>query len=115
MGVGSRRSPHWAGVVWGILLILLGLLLTLHNIDIIRWSVARHFWPFIPIAIGLAKLLQPARRGRREGGLVLFGGVWLLLNNLGVLRYRDSWPLLLIGWGIAMGWDAIAGPETKAE
>jgi drug/metabolite transporter (DMT)-like permease len=113
---GKRWLPNWGGVVAGTMLILFGVMLTLRNIDIVQWSIMRHFWPFIPIGIGLTKLLQPPRHGRRrEGALVLFGGVWLLLNDLQVLRYRESWPLLLIGWGIAIAWDAVAARERKAE
>jgi hypothetical protein len=116
MEVGKQPLPNRGGVVAGGMLILLGLMLTLLNIDIVQWSIMRHAWPFIPIGIGLTKLLQPPKPGRRrEGALVLFGGVWLLLNDLKVLQYRESWPLLLIGWGISIAWDALAVREWKAE
>ena len=107
------RSLNPGGIVIGVMLILLGGLLTLHNVDIVQWSIARHFWPFIPIGIGVTKLLQPVGRNRREGAFILFVGVWLLLNDFRVLRYRDSWPLLLVGWGASIAWDAIAGPASR--
>jgi hypothetical protein len=112
---GKQLVPNWGGVVTGTMLILFGALMTLHNIDIVQWSITRHFWPFIPIGIGVTKMLAPARHGRREGIFLLFGGVWLLLNDLRILRYRESWPLLLTGWGISIAWDALAARERKAE
>jgi hypothetical protein len=69
-------------------------------------------WPFIPIGIGVAKLLQPGPKSRREGAFILFVGVWLLLNASNVWRYRESWPILLVGWGISIAWGAIA-PAPK--
>jgi hypothetical protein len=55
------------------------------------------------------------RAGPSERALFLFGGVWLLLNDLQVLRYRGSWPLLLVGFGSKIAWDALAGPAPKVE
>jgi hypothetical protein len=41
-------------------------------------------------------------------------GGWLLLNEMRVLRIRDSWPLLLVALGIHTMWKAIVRPVPPA-
>jgi hypothetical protein len=108
-----RRRPNWSTIVVGLLLMLFGVTLILRNTGIIEWAALKHFWPFIPIGIGVVKLLQPVAKKRREGAFILFVGVWLLLNASNVLRHRDSWPILLVGWGIGITWNAIVPPARR--
>ena len=53
------------GVVWPMLLVILGLLFLAHNLEFIQWRQLRDilstWWPLILIALGLAQL---ARRRR---------------------------------------------------
>jgi len=53
------------GVVWPMVLVILGLLFLAHNLEFIQWRQLRDilstWWPLILIALGLAQL---ARRRR---------------------------------------------------
>ncbi len=61
------------------------------------------------MAFGLGRMLGRRRDDGRAGGLGFFLlGVWLLLNELDILDYRDSWPLLLIAMGISLVWKSLA-------
>ena len=53
------------GIVFPIVLVVLGLLFLAHNLEFIQWTqlreVLRTWWPLILIALGIAQL---ARRGK---------------------------------------------------
>lgn len=53
------------GVVWPMVLVILGLLFLAHNLEFVQWRQLRDilstWWPLILIALGLAQL---ARRRR---------------------------------------------------
>jgi len=53
------------GIVWPMVLVVLGVLFLAHNLDFIQWKQLRDilstWWPVILIALGLAQL---ARRRR---------------------------------------------------
>lgn len=47
-----RRDP----LAWGIILIVIGLIFLLHNIDISLWDSIARLWPVVLIAWGIWKL-----------------------------------------------------------
>lgn len=102
--------PNRTGtVVFGLTIILVGVVLFLGRLGVIDSpQVWRLLWPFLIMAIAVGKMARPDAHGRREGGGLLFIGVWFLLNQLEILQYRDSWPLLLVGFGLSIVWTAIA-------
>jgi hypothetical protein len=110
-----RRSS--GGIVFGLMLILLGVVLILRNVGLVPttsvgiWLLT--VWALLFISLGLVKLFTPSPRIRREGVGQLFIGSWLLLNQLQVLKYRDSWPILLIGIGIGIIWAALEKPRIR--
>ena len=104
----------------GIVLILLGMTFLLMNMGMIEHVHVWHFWPLILIVIGLGKLLQP------ESGRVRWNGLWLVLLgawfqmvtlHIYGLTYRNSWPVVLIIWGLIHVGRALAGqsPTTLAK
>jgi len=103
-----RDRPGPAGIVIGLVIVALGVVLFLEQIGTFGWRPTWSFWPVLIIAMGLARFSQPRADGRREGGWLIFIGSWLLLNEMRVLRFRDSWPLLLVALGIHTMWKAIA-------
>jgi ribose/xylose/arabinose/galactoside ABC-type transport system permease subunit len=54
------------GIVWPILLVVLGLLFLAHNLEFLQWKELRNllstWWPLVLIALGLAQLAR-----RRKG------------------------------------------------
>ncbi len=97
-----RLSPQF---VLGLLIVIVGVLFTLDNLDMIDARQYLRYWPVLLIVYGLAKVLQPETRGGRFWGIVItFVGAGLLLDKLDVLDFRlwDFWPLLLVALGVTM-------------
>ncbi|MEO7144290.1 MAG: DUF5668 domain-containing protein [Bryobacteraceae bacterium] len=100
---GRRRRSPASGVVVGAVVILVGILLLLKNLDIIWFHDVWIFWPVILIAAGLGKFFgAPGLHSRVWGVLLAAAGVLFLLENLGYLSInpRLVGPLALIGMGI---------------
>jgi LiaF transmembrane domain len=113
---GNRRRNS-GGIVFGLMLILLGAVLILRNVGLVpptsRGLGWLTLWALLFISLGLVKLFTAGPHNRREGVGQLFVGSWLLLNQFQVLNYRDSWPILLIGIGIGIIWSAIERPRYR--
>jgi predicted membrane protein len=94
-------------LVFGLGVMVLGLLLTLDTFGIVETRPLVRFWPVLLIAVGLAKLGHAIRCGRAEGlGLALVG-VALLLNNLDVVRLRQLVPVAILAVGTVIVWKAL--------
>lgn len=105
------------GIGNGILLVVIGVLFLLNQQGIAGF---RHLWPLILIALGLISLLFPkdettyvgavaGGRGARRRPNRATGGFWLimvgvifLLDQNGVFRIHESWPLFIVAAGLAM-------------
>ena len=104
---GGKAGIPSSRLVLGTVAIILGILFTLNNLGIIEVSDYLRFWPVALIAFGMAVFLESSKTpGQFAGGVVMLAGMLLLLNNLGVLRFRlhDWWPLLLVLIGISIIW-----------
>ena len=85
----------------------LGVVLFLDQTGLFGWRMSWSLWPFLIIGLGLARFSTPRPDGTREGGWLIFIGTWLLLNEMRVLRFRDSWPLVLVALGVHTIWKAV--------
>jgi hypothetical protein len=103
----DRPNPGWAGVVIGLTIVGLGVVLFLDQTGLFGWRMSWSLWPFLIIGLGLARFSTPRPDGTREGGWLIFIGTWLLLNEMRVLRFRDSWPLVLVALGVHTIWKAV--------
>ena len=87
----------------GILIIGIGSLLLLGNLQILEVEHIWRFWPVILLAAGINMLIRCRLGPGSEGGVVLtvLGGAFLL-RNMGWLdwRFKHIWPLLLILLGV---------------
>lgn len=74
MTAERRRSRGQA--LAGLFLLLLGSLLFAQNLDVLSLRQYRQFWPVLPLAFGLFKLLLGATQGEKAFGLLVavFGG-----------------------------------------
>jgi predicted membrane protein len=103
-----RLTPQ---LVLGFFIILIGVLFTLDNLDVLEAEEYFRLWPAGVIAVGLTKLVQSKNTAGRAAGIVfsLVGTLWLL-SNLRVLRFSiwDYWPLILVAVGASMVWQAFA-------
>ena len=121
----TEKYVGWNGrMMFGILVLLFGALLLLNNTDIIDLGPIHRLWPLILVFLGLSTLINAydrqdsgvgvwQMRGRRPhsgGGIwLIFLGLWLLVstNHLFGLRFRDTWPIFIIAWGVTMVWRSL--------
>ena len=109
---GSDRSHHTPRVTLGVAAIIVGVLLTLRNLDIPGMNDILEFWPLVLVALGLAMALRPRGVPGRGMGLLLAAvGAWFLLKHLGIVRgdIWDLWPLFLVFAGGSLVWHATRG------
>jgi len=102
-------------VLMGVLVIAVGLLFLLDNLDIIDLHDALAFWPMIFIFAGVAKLLDTTSPDGYLVGLAGIGiGVTMILHRLGIIYFswRAFWPLILIAVGVMVVYRATTGRPT---
>jgi len=113
-----------------VVLIGLGVLFLLHTLDI--WEFSPHrVWPLILIGIGGFLLLRRlgvlgqaprglgrgryCRRGLMGPVILLTLGLQFLLENMGIIRFGRTLPLLLIVIGLVKIFESTAPPGTLPE
>jgi predicted membrane protein len=110
-----RITPH---LMFGLLIILVGLALTLDNLRIAEAESFLRFWPSGLIVIGVAKLWQVGTgHGRPIGGvLFILAGSWMQLETLGYVddSFVDLWPVLLVIVGGVIVWQGIQGRQHRS-
>jgi hypothetical protein len=98
----------------GIFFTILGVLLTLDNLDVVEAGRILRYWPVVLIAYGLINLGDAGRRGLASASIVI--GALLLALKTHLLRFSlfDLWPVLLIAIGAVIVLRALGvqGPET---
>ena len=102
MNRSFRLTPQF---VFGICIIVLGLLFTLDNLDLIDARNYLYFWPSIFVLVGLLKLIQPSGTpGKVFGfGLVLLGSL-MILDRLDMIEFSilQLWPIFIILFGFSL-------------
>ncbi|MBA2257576.1 MAG: hypothetical protein H0W18_01635 [Acidobacteria bacterium] len=110
---GFRLTPH---LIFGLVIILVGVVFTLDNLNIAHAEDYLRYWPAALIAIGLAKLWQDRKDGPPLGGGILtLIGSWLLVDLLGYVDVSliDFWPLLLVFVGSVIVWQGYRGRRQR--
>ena len=116
----SHKTPQQR-IVFGTVLALLGVIFLLDNFHVFDASRVLSFWPVVFMAVGTLKLTQA--RGTKDsviGGSLLLLGIGLTLDHMGLIsvRWRDLWPLVLIGVGILVifkgQWGEPFGRDTQS-
>ncbi len=97
----NQRDPQQR-LVFGLLIMAVGVLALLDNLRIFEGVRLISFWPAVFIVGGILKMSQSqARSGYVIGAIFIAVGSIMTLNNLGVIsvRIRDFWPVILIAIG----------------
>lgn len=100
-----NRRPH-SPVFPGIILIAIGALFLLSNLNIVFLPDIWQYWPVILIVVGGYKMVTSQCTSQAIGGLILvcIGGVFLL-RSLGYIHgnvWAFVWPMILIAIGASM-------------
>jgi hypothetical protein len=84
-------------VAFGVIIMALGLLFLMDKLEMVQEAVLGLFWPGVLVAWGFKRIVWPSRPGREVGGvwIALTGGL-LVLDQLSIVRLRESWPLFVI-------------------
>lgn len=99
-------------VVLGVLVIIMGSLFLLDNLDIIDMHRAFAFWPMVFLVVGIVKLCDTQTRGGTIFGTVMVAlGLLMILDRMDLIEFnaRTIWPLILIGVGAILVSRAIRG------
>ena len=98
----NKRGPNfWLAVI----LIAVGILFLLDNLDVLDILAFKKFWPVILIAIGLMKLTGSNFQDKSSASVLISIGLLFLLLNLNILYWgdiRQFWPLILILIGVSI-------------
>ena len=110
----TAATPTPSGrMTLGVVMIVIGLVLTLDNAGIFAIHGLGRWWPLFVIGIGLVKVRQPIEEGQRAvGTALLFVGI--LLQLVSVLSLVKGWPLIMVAVGGLLLWRAAEnGAEAR--
>ncbi|MDL2354132.1 MAG: DUF5668 domain-containing protein [Pseudomonadota bacterium] len=99
-------------VILGVVVIGMGLLFLLDNMNIWDFHRAIQFWPMLFILVGVVKLCDTnSADGYFLGAVLVLIGVLMMLGRLGVIYFswQTIWPMVLIGLGGSVLYKAITG------
>jgi predicted membrane protein len=110
---GAARPRVTVQALFGLMVIAVGVLFTLDNLDIIDARDFLRYWPAGLVAIGMLKLYHAARGGQGwVGGLFFVSiGAWMLIERIVYFRIdaREVMPLFLVFLGGYMVWRGFGG------
>jgi hypothetical protein len=89
-------------VVLGLLVVGMGVLFLLDNLDILNFRHAIGFWPLVFIVAGCAALFgNGPRSGNYMGGVLIAIGLLMILGRMGYfyISWGTLWPLVMIALG----------------
>ena len=103
-------------VAFGVIIMALGLLFLMDQLEIVQQAVLGLFWPGVLVAWGFTRIAWPSRPGREVGGvwIALVGGL-LMLDQLSIVRLGESWPLFVIIGGMLMIFRALDWLPSRAD
>ena len=90
-------------VILGLLVIFVGLLFLLDNLDILDTRRAVSFWPMLFLIVGTVKLCDTQTRGGQIMGTGFIGlGILIMLDRMDIINFdwRVMWPLFFICFGV---------------
>jgi predicted membrane protein len=93
------------GLIFGIIIVIVGVTLLLGQMNLIDASRIFRFWPLLLIFWGVSTLLSCQGSGRRFwGSFLILAGIGLQLQELGFRRIRMEtlWPLFIIAFGVLL-------------
>ena len=115
---GRRRGPT-AQVVFGLMVVAVGILFTLDNLEILDARYYLQYWPAGLVAVGLLKLWHATRDGHGWfGGLVfVVVGTWMLIERIVyfTINARELMPLILVFIGGYMVWRGFGGQRRERQ
>jgi predicted membrane protein len=115
----TRPRPRFTPqALFGVIVIIVGVLFTLDNLELIDAAEYLQYWPAGLVAVGLLKLWHVRSGQGVASGLFMVGlGSWMLLEKIVAIQIRihDVWPLFFVFIGGYMVWKGLWGPRTTRQ
>lgn len=114
MSGSSRFTP--SRLVFGLVILVVGGVLLAGNLGLDVPRGVWHYWPFLLLGLGAAKLAWPAKRSDRRGGywLIVVGLYgWINEFRLFGLDWGSSWPIFLIAVGALIAFEGLGGRTDR--
>lgn len=113
---GPKGMRFTGRLVFGIILVTLGLLWTLDNLGLANADQVLRWWPALLIVYGFVRFtgLDGTRRVV-SGVLFMIAGGWMLARELGYVHVSifKLWPLFMICIGASLVWRSVRGPQNE--
>ena len=120
--MAHRPSIVTPQLVFGLVVVAVGVVLLLGNLGIAEARYYLKYWPAALIALGAAKLLGARSLPATVAALAwILVGAWILGWNLGLLQtnvwwvLRTYWPVFLVIFGLSMVWGTIRRRQSAGE
>ncbi|NUN69504.1 MAG: hypothetical protein HUU02_07305 [Bacteroidetes bacterium] len=104
--------------IFGLMIIGVGLVFMLDNLQVIDAGTVLYFWPALLIVFGISKVAQSSNRsGQIFGWIFVAVGALMMLDRMDVIDFRiwDWWPVVLIVIGINFLRGSRSRTQLKAE
>jgi hypothetical protein len=115
----AARPRVTAQVLFGLFVIVVGVLFTLDNMELIHAEDYLRYWPAVFVAVGAVKLLDASKQGHGwvSGVILLSIGVVMLLERITYVRFDfgELWPLLIVALGAYLVWRGFGGTRRPAQ
>ncbi len=112
------ENKNQGRIFWGILLIALGVLFLLDQMDKLDFGdLVGRYWPVIFILIGISILLSNNFKNAGSGVFFILFGTFFLLLRLRIFEravWHYLWPLAIIGVGLWILLRPVWHPDRKA-
>ena len=89
-------------LVWGLMLIGIGLIFLASNLGTLPELDFRRMWPLILLVIGVCQLFSREQDAWVGGLSLILTGAVFLAHNYRIVRLHDSWPLFIVIAGLSV-------------
>ncbi|MEW6022556.1 MAG: DUF5668 domain-containing protein [Pseudomonadota bacterium] len=105
MGTENNSYRQRKQMMWGLVLIAVGIAFLLDRMDVLDIATLWHYWPLLLVVAGINQTIgYPSAREFTSGLWTVFIGLWLfaVFEGLLGLTFRNSWPLFILMWGLQL-------------
>ncbi|HBF50165.1 MAG TPA: hypothetical protein DDX04_07100 [Massilia sp.] len=105
MGTENNSYRQRKQMMWGLVLIAVGVAFLLDRMDVLDIATLWHYWPLLLVVAGINQTIgYPSAREFTSGLWTVFIGLWLfaVFEGLLGLTFRNSWPLFILMWGLQL-------------
>ena len=105
MGTENNGYRQRKQMMWGLVLIAVGVAFMLDRMEVLDIATLWHYWPLLLVVAGINQTIgYPSPREFTSGLWTVFIGLWLfaVFEGLLGLTFRNSWPLFILMWGLQL-------------